>query len=187
MKRGIFRSNLSAVPQTPLFFFSLASKLLWVFQLVSLKHCYCLALICLFLSCGVFSPLITIKSHNNYYSSLSPFLVSVNLISFWACIFESYIPSSILHPCFWLFFFGFILHSCGWDARTNLFSDVPFFSFKKISLVAGNMNSKTEQRSHFLYFIHPQKAEQQSQSESVRHKSDLAYRIQLIWLPQQRY
>lgn len=99
----------------------------------------------------LFPPLIIIK-FNNLVPVLSPFLAPVNLISFWACIFKSFIPSSILPPysCFSVFFN--LTHDTWGQMWFQTFPSLPL---KKsyCCFVMGTMNLK----SLFLCFICPQK------------------------------
>lgn len=76
---------------------------------------------------------ITIKKPHNYYSQSCPLLGSVCEFNFFLSLYIWELHS-LQHPAS-LFMFLSVFHSHSWNRRINLGSDVPFFSFKKISLL----------------------------------------------------
>lgn len=135
MKREILDQNWMLCLRPLSSSFAIPSKLFWVFQLVSLKQWYCLVVICPFpaLLWLFFPPLITIKKPHNYYSQSCPLLGSVCEFNFFLSLYIWELHS-LRHPAS-LFLFLSVFHSHSWNRRINLVSDVPFFSFKKISLL----------------------------------------------------
>lgn len=167
-----FRSDLNVVPQAPLFFFAIASKLLWVFQLVSLKRCYCLAVICLFSSLlCLFFPLWYLSRRLTTISpGLVPFLVvSVNLISFWACIFENFIPPSSLPPHFCFSVFSNFAHDTWGQKCFRMFLSLPLRKSCCCFHCGKREFEKTVQEPFPVLHISTERRGKK-QSEAVQHK-----------------